>query len=474
MELPNNFENILLKELISDKVFFNKAKTILKPKIFSSISNNKIYSIIENYYNDYKEVPTLQEIILQARNLPNAELKSQIATSLQEITKAPSVNKAFLDDYTVKFVKDQLFEEALMEGANFIDRKDENSKIKAKNLIDESQKITMVADLGDKFSDFEPRLDYYQNPEKGLKYKRFQSFNKYLGGGILPGTLNVFLAPPGIGKSMLISYTIGDFLLQGKNILLVSMEMSNFEFMKRIDSDLTDIPIRDMGDKARTTEFTEKMKGLQLGELYVQNYPPNSFSAYGLEALLDMYKSHDISIDLVFLDYLGLMKSDLVSPMAGLYSYLKSIGEEVRAVAKLWNIPIFTASQLNRGSVNKDSKEVDNSMISDSLGTAMTADLMVMLIQTEAQKEKSEITFKITKNRYTGITKEFKVNVDYAKMRFSDIQLPEDVDIPTITEAPKLTSVPTMQELPWNTKEPETSKLPMSLDDLIKDVSSKM
>lgn len=481
--LPQNFEYILLKTLINDKVFFNKAKTIIKTNTFKNYANNQIYKIIGDFYNKYHETPNIEEIILEVRNIPNSELRTQIANNLNEVRKAEFVNKAFMDDYTVRYVKDQLFEQALVEGAEFIDKKSEKSKIKAKELIDESQKITMISNLGDKFSDFDSRLDYYLNPEKGLKYKRFQSFNKFLGEGILPGTLNVFLAPPGVGKSLMISYSIGDFLLQGKNCLLVSMEMSNFEFMKRIDSDLMDVPIYELKNKTRETEFKERLSGLKVGELYVQNYPPGSFSAYSLEALLDMYKSNNIQIDIVFLDYLGLMKSDLISPNAGLYSYLKSIGEEVRAVAKLWNIPIFSASQLNRGAVNKDSKEVDNSMISDSLGTAMTADLMVMLVQTEAQKEKAEITFKITKNRYTGQTRSFNVNVDYAKMRFTDIQIADNSVIDIINN---YTSQEVKQIENW-AKPVEESKADFNqqnsqvvidsktaLDNLISDLSSDL
>lgn len=446
--LTTDFETILLKHLIEDKVFFNKAKTILKKSIFSNIANGTIYEIIEKYYNEYKITPQITEIILKARELPNPELKKQIAETLGKIPKSQSINKQFLDDYTLNYVKNQLFEQGLMEGADFIDKKSEKAKIKAKELIDESQKLTLVADLGDKYSEFKDRFEYYQNPEKGFKYFRFDEMNKYLGEGILPGTLNLFLAPPGIGKSLMISYTIGDCLLQKKNVLLVSMEMSNYEFMRRIDADLLDVCIYDLKNKDFEIEIREKFQKLRsnIGELYVQNFPPNAFSAYTLESLLDMYKSNDIRIDMVFLDYLGLMKSDLVSPSVGLYTHIKSIGEEVRAVAKLWNIPVFSASQLNRSSVNKDSKDVDNSMIADSLGSAMTADFLCMLAQTEKQKEVGQITFKITKNRYTGMTREFVMDVDYKKMRFGQVKSVDNKILET-TKIKELTSETV--DVPW-------------------------
>lgn len=64
---------------------------------------------------------------------------------------------------------------------------------------------------------------------------------------------------------------------------------------------------------------------------------------------------------------------------------------------------------------------VDNSAVSDSYGTNATADLMVFILQNEVMKEKSEVLVKFTKNRYTGITDSFMLNIDYQKMRFSDV-----------------------------------------------------
>lgn len=121
------------------------------------------------------------------------------------------------------------------------------------------------------------------------------------------------------------------------------------------------------------------------------------------------------------------MKSDRVAPSVGLYSYIKSIGEEVRASAKKLIIPIVSASQLNRGATNSDN--ADNSNISDSLGTAMTADFMLFLLQTEEMKEKCEIVCKITKNRFTGITDTWLMNINYVYMQFNDMIIQNPVNI---------------------------------------------
>jgi hypothetical protein len=168
------------------------------------------------------------------------------------------------------------------------------------------------------------------------------------------------------------------------------------------------------------------------GKFFVKEYPAGSFSALMLADLVDKFRvEKNIKFDCIFIDYLGIMKSDLISPNAGLYSYVKSIGEEVRGQAVKLGIPIISASQLNRSSINKV-EGVDNSAVSDSYGTNATADLMVFILQNEVMKEKSEVLVKFTKNRYTGITDSFMLNIDYQKMRFSDVI--DETDFKTFEE----------------------------------------
>ena len=343
----DNFESVLLKNIIESKDFFNKVRPILKPNTFTDFGNQKIYELIDNFYSNYNTTPSIQEIALQIKDIPNKEARNQIATKLNDARNAENINNEFLDDLTVKFIKDQMFTKALMLGAEFIDKKDETYKQKAKDLIDASQLVNIHKDLGNEYNNIEERIDYYQNPKKGIKYLRFNTLNEYIGEGFLNGTLNIFMAPAGIGKSLLMSTSIGDFLKQGLNVLLVSLELSNFEFLKRIDADLLDIQInalKDVDPSVIRTKF-EELKRSGIGKLYVQNFPAGSFSSNDLKSLLEMYKANNIKFDAIFLDYLGLMKSDRVSANAGLYSYIKAIGEEVRAVAVTENIPIFSCSQ---------------------------------------------------------------------------------------------------------------------------------
>lgn len=219
--------------------------------------------------------------------------------------------------------------------------------------------------------------------------------------------------------------------------------MNEKQFFKRIDVDFLDLTYKDILENPSgsiRTKFHESINGC--GQLYLKCYGPGTFSASDLETLLEMYKSNGIEFDLVFLDYLGIMKSDRVGLNVGLYSYGKAIAEEVRAVAVKYNKIIFSANQLNKTATNDIN--ADNSSVSDSGAISMTADFMCFLLQNEEMKQQGKLTFKITKNRYSGLTNSFSMNVDYSKMRVLD-----EVIVDSAEEAKKVEKI--TKELLTNT-----------------------
>jgi len=306
-------------------------------------------------------------------------------------------------------------------------------------------------------------IEYYSERMSGIKTQHTE-LNKRLGPGFLPGTLSVILAASGVGKSLLMTDLISGMIKKNKNILLVSLEMADKEIMKRVHANAMDLPINALLDLSKSAGELQKiqngdgntpgrstitkemvisaynnmkMQG-NVGKLFVKDYPSGSFSPLMLEQLVQSFKiERGITFDVIFVDYIGIMKSDLLSPSAGLYSYIKSIAEEVRATAKKLNLPIISASQLNRSATNNIS-EADNSNVSDSMGTVMTADFMLFLLQNEEMKEKKEIVCKITKNRFAGRTDTWMMSIDYEHMRFNDMLVQnagEDIRTIDITTA---------------------------------------
>jgi replicative DNA helicase len=437
--MNTEFESILLKKLVYCAPFYGKVMPILKKKFFTEIGNQELFSLIQNYYKEYRNIPTLTELVASVKNVSNAEVRNEIVKSLQLISKTEEVqNVEFMCNETVSWVKDAMYMDALQIGSDGLMKKDDALKLKAQQILDERAKVSIDTDLGLDLDDLDTMIEYYSERMTGIRTQH-NELNKRLGPGFLPGTLSVILAASGVGKSLLMTDLVSGMLTTGKNILLVSLEMADKEIMKRVHANAMNLPInslldlsktegelaklnRPIIDKAQIISAYERMKTSgTCGKFFVKDYPSGSFSPLMLEQLVESYRiERNINFDIVFVDYIGIMKSDLLSPSAGLYSYVKSIAEEVRATAKKLQIPIISASQLNRSSTNSID-EVDNSNVSDSMGTVMTADFMLFLLQNEEMKEKKEIVCKITKNRFAGRTDTWLMNIDYEHMRFADM-----------------------------------------------------
>lgn len=433
------FEPILLKKLTHNGEFFGKAMPILKKKYFTDIGNQELFNLVQDYYGNYHERPTLTELVASVKNVSNAEIRNEIIKSLQTIAKTDEVdNVQFMCDETLSWVKDALYMEALQVGSDGLMKKDDTLKLKAQKIMDERAKVSIDSDLGLDLDDIDSMIEYYSERLLGIRTQH-DELNKRLGPGFLPATLSVILAASGIGKSLLMTDLISGMIKNNKNVLLVSLEMSDREVMKRVHANAMDLPINSLIDLSKTEgelakldrPFINKEQVLaayerlktsgSCGKFFVKDYPSGSFSPLMLEQLVDSYKiERGIEFHAVFVDYLGIMKSDLLSPAAGLYSYIKSIAEETRAVAKKLNLPIISASQLNRSATN-NIDGADNSNVSDSMGTVMTADFMLFLLQNEEMKERKEIVCKITKNRFAGRTDTWLMNIDYDHMRFNDV-----------------------------------------------------
>lgn len=446
------FESILIKSLLLDGEFFNKCFSILKPEYFKDFGDQQVFKLIKEYYSKYHQKPQNVALVTMVKDVPNAETRKAIVESLKKVSETDlNSNTEFMCDETVKFIKSAIFLKGLEVGSEGLMNKDEEKMKKAQAFMEEMNKVQIDSDLGLDFDDIESQIEYYSKREFGIRTQH-KSINKRLGSGFLPGTLNVILAAQGVGKSLLMCDLISGMLLNNKNILMVSLEMAQNEMLKRIHANVFDIDINTFRDLSKTSGELEKLErpattkeqvlseydkikvSGKCGKLFIKEYPAGSMGACALQDLVDkFYTEKQIKFDIVFIDYLGIMKSDLVSPAAGLYSYVKSIGEEVRAFAVRSKIPVITASQLNRSSINKVDG-VDNSAVSDSYSTNATADFMCFVLQNEQMKENSEVVLKITKNRYTGITDSFMMNIDYPKMRFCEIVENEPSDENALVE----------------------------------------
>lgn len=427
----DKFEYILLRNLLKNPEFFNKVITIIEPKYFLNPGNKKIFEIIKTHFIDYSSIPNITELQSYIKEIPTETLKNQVIESLREFKDVEILKTDFMCDRTIEFVKDAIFTEALLLGSDALSEKNDKKRLKSRELMEEMSKISISSDLGLDFDDIETMIKYYKDKLLGILTQHFQ-LNKRLGSGFLPGTLNIIMAASGVGKSLLMTDLISGHIKDNKNVLLISMEMRSEEIMKRVHSNILNLPINSLRDLDEQVIESAYKRLNHTGKFYVKDYPAGSFTPLMLDSLLDNYKNEEnIEFDIIYLDYIGIMASDLISPSVGLYSYVKSIVEETRAIAVKKKVPIVTAQQLNRSSYGQ--KDADNSAVSDSIGSVMTADFILFLLQNEEMKEQGLMNLKVTKNRYTGRTDSWDMFIDYNYMRFTD---KETAGIPNLQTQP--------------------------------------
>lgn len=344
------FERSIIHELLNNKEYFSKAFGILEQDYFTG-NRKDIFNLIKDHYLHHKSPGNIQDVAIQIKNLQNQEHKIQIVQEIKEVSVQESPNIDAMLDETLKFVKDALYLKALEIGSEGLMTKSDKLKLQAEQILEKRAKINLDSDLGIEFADDEI-AEYYDELLSGI-LTQHKSLNARLGPGVTEGTLSIIAAASGVGKSLLMTDLVSGWVKEGKNVLLISLEMSAKEVMKRVHSNTLNIPIADLAPGRFNKEhFKNKLiesKEKGYGTFYTKDYPALSTGALQIEALLEAYENEkDIEFDVVLVDYMGIMKSDLISPSAGLYSYVKSIAEELRAVAVRKGLRIVTASQLNR------------------------------------------------------------------------------------------------------------------------------
>jgi hypothetical protein len=231
----------------------------------------------------------------------------------------------------------------------------------------------------------------------------------------------------GVGKSLAMCHVAASTMSQGKNVLYITMEMSEEKIAERIDSNLLNISITDLKTVERPV-FETRMKRLMdktTGKLIIKEYPTSSAHAGHFRMLLEELKSKKaFKPDLICIDYLNICASQRMKYGNGVNSYnlIKSIAEELRGLAVEYNVPIITATQSVRSA--QGSSDMDLTDVSESIGIAHTLDLFIGLISTEELEEMGQIMVKQLKNRYNDISyyKRFTIGIDRSKMRLFDVE----------------------------------------------------
>ena len=338
------------------------------------------------------------------------------------------VDLQWLHDETEKFCKDKAIYNAVLDGIKIIDGKDKNRTPEAiPSILSDALAVSFDLTVGhDYVDDGLNRYEFYHKKEDKIKFD-LDYFNKITKGGLPQKTLNIALAGTGVGKSLFMCHVASSCLMQGKNVLYITLEMAEERIAERIDANLMNITIDDLHTlpKKMFENYLNKIQKKTNGKLIIKEYPTASAHVGNFRSLIkELALKRSFRPDIIFVDYLNICASSRFRGNAnvGSYFYIKAIAEELRGLAVETNVPIVSATQTTRsGFVSSDIGLEDTS---ESFGLPATADLMFALISTEELEDLNQICVKQLKNRYNDPTmnKRFILGIDRAKMRLYDVE----------------------------------------------------
>ena len=431
----DKLEVIVLKNLVYNQEYCRKVLPFIKPEYFETHEERVVFEEINKYVQEYQTQPPLNAVAIECERRTDLSQDGfqQILDLLKTFTE-DKVDYEWLINTSEKWCKDRAVYLSLLESIKIADGKDKTkSRDAIPSILSEALGVCFDEHVGhDYIDDFETRYDFYHRKEEKIPFD-LEFFNKITKGGLPSKTLNIALAGTGVGKSLFMCHVAASSLLQGKNVLYITMEMAEERIAERIDANLLNINIQQLVDLPKQMYETKiiKLAKKTVGKLIIKEYPTASAHSGHFKSLLnELALKKGFKPDIIFIDYLNICASSRYKgTIVNSYTYVKAIAEELRGLAVEFNVPIFSATQTTRSGYS--STDVDLTDTSESFGLPATADLMFALISTEELEQLNQILVKQLKNRYNDPTmnKRFIVGIDRAKMRLYDVDQSAQTDL---------------------------------------------
>ena len=431
-----SLEVTILKNLIYNEEYARKVIPFIQPEYFQEKSQKIIFEETVKFIVKYNSLITIEALNIEIDNrldISEGELKD-ISKIKDSLINTPA-DKTWLLNITEKWCKDRAIYNALVESIHIADNGDDKKNRDAiPSILSDALSVSFDNNIGhDYLGNVLDRYEFYHQKEDKIEFD-LEYFNKITKGGLPNKTLNIALAGTGVGKSLFMCHVASSAMLQGRNVLYITLEMAEERIAERIDANLLNVPIQQLIDLSKSS-FENKVNSIAKktrGTLIIKEYPTASAHSGHFKALLnELALKKSFKPDIIFIDYLNICASSRHKANSSInsYTYIKSIAEELRGLAVEFNVPIMSATQTTRSGYGNSDVELTDT--SESFGLPATADLMFALISTEELEALGQIMVKQLKNRYNDPTifKRFVVGIDRAKMRLYDVEQSAQKDI---------------------------------------------
>ena len=429
-------EFLILKNLIHNEKYLRKVLPFLKAEYFENPNQKIVFEEIVTFVSEYNELPTKEILTIEVekRNDINEDLFKEITHLIGCLDDSP-VEFEWLVDTTEKWCRDRAIYLALLDSIAIADGKDEKKNPEAiPSILSEALAVSFDNHIGhDYLQDYEQRFDFYHQKESRIQFD-LEYFNKITKGGLPNKTLNIALAGTGVGKSLFMCHMSAASLMEGHNVLYITMEMAEEKIAERIDANLMGITLDELSvlPKEAYDKKLNRIKDKTTGQIIVKEYPTAGAGSNHFRHLLNELKiKRNFAPDIIYIDYLNICMSARIKYGASVnsYTYVKAIAEELRGLAVEFNVPVVSATQTTRAGFT--SSDIGLEDTSESFGLPATADFMFAIISTEELDQLQQFQVKQLKNRYSdpGMYRRFIIGVDKARMKLFDVEQTAQDDI---------------------------------------------
>lgn len=407
-------------------------KTIpfLQDRYFQNSGQKLVFAEIAAFVEKYNALPTREAVVIELNKKKGVNEGEflEAMTTLDNMEVPEAVEKEWLLDTTEEFCKERAIYNGIMDSIQILDGKDKNQTMGViPKILSDALAVSFDNHIGHDFlEDFESRFDSYHRVEEKIPFD-LKYFMKITRGGLSRKTLNIILAGTGVGKTLAMCHMAAANLMEGKNVLYITLEMSEEKIAERIDANLMNVLIADLETLSKETyeKKIARIRSKTVGKLIVKEYPTASaHSGHFRHLINELFLKRSFRPDIIYIDYLNICQSSRIKMGSNInsYSYIKSIAEELRGLGVEFNVPIVSATQTTRSGYSSSDPGLDDT--SESFGLPATADFMIALVSTEELAELNQIMVKQLKNRYGDKTihNKFLIGVDYAKMRLYDVE----------------------------------------------------
>ena len=414
------FEEKFVICLLQDKEFAEQCVDAFDQDFIDADYLKEIVVILLAYYGKYKTFPSITNLEMLVSQIKEESIKKLCTELIVKAKVESDYDLEYVKDESIEFLKNKAMVNAVMHSVDLIQQEQYDQ---IKKVIDVALRTCASRDLGhDYFESLDDRTELSVRKPIPTGWdeidKRLSAHTDKLG-GLSAGEMGVFIAPTGTGKSMALVNVGAAALRQGKTVVHYTLELKDVDVGLRYDACLTGYPIGKI--RVYKDEVNEKLKEYDNCKLIIKEYPTKSAGTFSLERHLEQLRRMRIFPDLIVIDYADLLKMENLDST---YSSQANNYEQLRRLAGEWQIPIWTASQGNRGAVG--AKIVDITHIAESYGKACVADVILSISRTNNDKVLDSGRVFLLKNRVGPDGLIFPASMD-----FSNATIKVDEPIPS-------------------------------------------